>query len=161
MQIPPCLSSGHVSALTLTICASRTGYRPPVLPPKAAASAPKIRPRAAAPVSTAPPLAARCPLPCLGGFLLRCGLLGLRCGLIGTHICLPRELIYLLLNGWRQLGSRDLSLLFIEKLAKPDAVPISPPAAVVSSRIVNIATVAQVANPCSHPLNVPPSRPAM
>jgi hypothetical protein len=46
-------------------------------------------------------------LPCLRGFLLRRGLLSLGCGLVGAPPCLRRELIYLLLNGWRQLGSRD------------------------------------------------------
>src|SRR4029453_17818117 len=58
-------------------------------------------------------------LPCLRGFLLRCGLLGLRCGLVGTPTCLRRELIYLLLNGWRQLGSRDFVTVVHSEARQP------------------------------------------
>src|SRR4030095_13554217 len=46
-------------------------------------------------------------LSCFRGFLLRCGLLSLGCSLVSSHPCLSHQLIYLLLNSWRQLSSRD------------------------------------------------------
>jgi hypothetical protein len=65
--LPPCktnypsIRSDAVpsSSAVLTFC---RGWRSPALPPRAAATAPRIIAKAAAPVPTAPPLAAFCPV---------------------------------------------------------------------------------------------------
>src|SRR5207247_9576391 len=58
-------------------------------------------------------------LPRLRGFLLRCDLLSLGYGLVDVQPGLRRQLIYLLLNGCRQLSSRDSVTVARSKTSQP------------------------------------------
>src|SRR4029453_10324332 len=62
---------------------------------------------------------ALCHLPCLCSSLLRRGLLSLGCGLVGTLPCLCRQLFYRLLNGGRQLSSRDSVTVAHSEVGQP------------------------------------------